>query len=155
MYIGQITTKKGVHKRKFAYSKKAGSAYHWTYVKRAINTKKRKLIAEGMEQAIAKKKYIKYDNGDKSTKMFDDLKPLKFNISKLAKKTYVNCCNLASICCRYAGISTPRKSSSLTLHNKWSDKDFKRLPYKEGMKLSKGDVLISTTTPKPHTAVVL
>ena len=100
MKIGQITTKKGVHSRSFPYSSNTGSAYHWTYVMRA-DKKYRLLIAEGMEKAIKKKKKIKYSNGSKCCQLYDDVKP-KFDVSKLNKKSYVNCSVLASICCRYA-----------------------------------------------------
>lgn len=156
MYIGNITSKRGVHKRKFKYSAQTGSAWHWTYVIRAKNADKRKLIAKGMENAIANSKLIKYSNASKkNTALYNAVKPYKFDCRKLKKKTTVNCSALASICARYAGYKTPRRSSSLTIHKTWKDKGFKVLKYKKGMKLYRGDVLISTTRPSPHTAVVL
>ena len=155
MYIGQMTRKRGAEKRKFKYNPNVKGNYHWTYVMRYPNATKRKKIAEGMELAIKKKKYIKYSNGSKSTKVYDYVKTLKWNIGKIAKKTYTNCCVLASVACRYAGIATPKKSSSLTLHKKWTKYGFKRIKYKKGMKLYRGDILVCTTKYHPHTAVVL
>lgn len=147
MYIGEIVHK-GVRKRKFKYKPNTYSG--WNYVMRAPKDK-RELIAQGMELAIKNKSKIKYDNGSKSGRLYDDTKP-KFDF-RLTKKTYTNCSALASVCCRYAGIKTPKKSSSLTLHKKWTG--FKRIKYKQGMKLYRGDVLVRCKYPSPHTAVVL
>lgn len=151
--IGHITKSHSrPYKRSFKYSSFYGSAYHWTHVLRHPNIEKRELIAQGMEECIKKRKYIKYSNGKKSADLYDNVKP-KFNISKLSKKVWANCCNLVSVCCRYAGLNTPRKCDSRTVPETF--KEFTRTKYKNGMKLKRGDILVSTTMPKCHTAVYL
>ena len=103
--------RKGIQTRKFPYSKKKGSAYHWTYVLRAKDPKKRELIAVDMERAVKKAKYIKYSNeSKKNAKLYDAVDEKKFNCSTVKKRTYTNCCNLVSVACNFAGIKTPRKN---------------------------------------------
>ena len=151
--IGHITkTKNRPYKRSFKYSSFYGSAYHWTHVLRHPDKEKRELIAKGMELAIEQKKWIRYSNGNKSVSLFDALK-VKFKIKSLHKRVYANCCNLVSVCCRYAGLNTPRKCDSRTVPKTF--KGFTRIKYKNGMKLKRGDILVSTTMPKCHTAVYL
>lgn len=145
-------TSKGVNKRSTPYNTNEGSAYHWTYVMRYPNTEVRELIAEGMEHALSAKAMIGYDNGSKSTKLFTDTKP-HYDCKRLKKKSYANCCNLVSVACRYAGIKTPKSLNSLTLHKTLTNYGFKRIKFEKGMKLYRGDILVSSTRPKPHTAV--
>lgn len=154
-YIAQAV-RKGIKKRTFPYSKKKGKAYHWTYVLRAKDKDKRELIAKGMERAVRCKK-IKYSNeSSRNAALFDAVKKYKFDCMKLKKTTTTNCCNLASVACRYAGIKTPRKSSSRTLPTKWKKYGFTVYKYKKGKtKLRRGDILVATIKPKVHTAVYL
>jgi len=155
-YIAQAI-RKGVVRRKFPYSKKKGHAYHWTYVLRAKDPKKRELIARGMERAIKRKRLIKYSNkADKNALLYDTVKSKKFDPLRVSKETTTNCCNLVSVACRYAGLKTPRKSSARTLPQKWEKYGFKVIPYKHGKtKLMRGDILDANEKPKVHTAVYL
>ena len=153
--IAQATKKKGIHIRKFVYSKKKGSAYHWTRIIRAVDPTARELIARGMEKAVACKE-IKYSNKKgKNCKLYDAAKKVGFDCSKLKKKTTTNCCNLVSVACRYAGLKTPKKSSATTLPKKWKKiSGLTVLKYK-GTKKQRGDILNDSTKPKVHTAVYL
>lgn len=154
-YMAQAI-RKGIKTRTFKYNKKSGTAYHWTYVLRAKDPKKRELIAKGMERAVKCGK-IKYSNeSSKNAKLFDSVKGNKFDPMKLTKTTTTNCCNLASVACRYAGMKTPRKSSARTLPEKWKKYGFEVIKYKKGQtKLKRGDILDATIKPKVHTAVYL
>lgn len=144
-------TRKCVGTRKFPYNADKTKSYHWTYVLRHPKGDK---IAEGMELALKTKSKIKYDNGSKSTQLYTIMKPLKWDMSKLTKTAYVNCCVIVSIACRYAGIKTPKKCSSRTMYKQWKKYGFEIIPYKKGMKLKRGDILTCTTQEHPHTAVV-
>ena len=155
-YIVQANRKRGVAYRKFPYSKKKGSAYHWKYVLRAKDKRRRELIARGAEyEAICKK--IKYSNEKNSNaRLYDDVKPYKFNCLKLKKKSYTNCCNGASVACRYAGIKTPRKSSARTLPSTWKKTGaFYIGKYKGHKHLKRGDTVDANEKPKVHTATYI
>lgn len=153
-YIAQAI-RRGIKKRRFPYSRKTGSAYHWTYVLRAKDPKKRELIAKAMEKAV-KNKGLSYSNTrEGNADLWDKAKKHKWDISKVKRAT-TNCCNLVSTACRSAGIKTPRKSSAKTLPKKWKKYGFEVIPYRhEKTKLKRGDILDSSTEPKPHTAVYL
>lgn len=151
--IGHLTHK-GVHKAKYKYKNPTSSTFHWTYIVRHPRKKKRELIARGMEECLNKRKYIKYSNGKKSVDLYDKLKP-KFNISKLSKKTWANCCNIVSVCCRYAGLKTPRKCDSRTVPKEFEKIGFKVIKYSKDKKLYRGDILVSTTMPHCHTVIYL
>lgn len=148
--------RKGIRTQRFKYAKTDGKAYHWTYVLRAKDRKKRELIAEGMEKAVKCGK-IKYSNdADRNARLYDAVKNYHFNCAKLKKHTTTNCCNLASVACRYAGIKTPRKNSARTIPEKWEKYGFKVIRYKHGKtKLLRGDILDASHKPKVHTAVYL
>ena len=153
-YIGQATKKHGIAYRKLPYSKKKGSAYHWTYIIRATDKAKRKRIAEGMRRAIGCRK-IKYSNDSRyNARLYDDVAKYGFDCAKLKKTSYTNCINLLSVCFRYAGLKTPRKSSARTAPQKWSKvKGIKVYRYKHGKsKLHVGDGLDATQKPKVHAA---
>lgn len=155
--IAQATPKHGIAYRKLPYSKVRGTAYHWRYVIRATGKARRKLIAKGIENAVECRK-VKYSNkGKTNAKLYDDTKPYRFNCLKLKKKSSTNCCNLASVACRYAGIHTPRKSSARTLPQKWAKvKGLKVYRYHHGRtKLRRGDILDADIKPKVHTAVYI
>ena len=146
--------RRGLEIRPLPYSKTPGTAYHWTYVLRAKDPKKRELIARGMEYAVAKNNLITYSNeAAKNAVLFDRVEPLKFDCRKLKKRATTNCCNLVSTACRFAGIKTPRKSSAATLPQKWKKYGFDVIPYKDGKtKLLRGDILDASIKPKVHTA---
>lgn len=153
VYIAQATRKKGIAYRKLPYTKKAGTAYHWTYVIRATNPKVRKLIAQGLINGVECKK-IRYSNeSNTNAQLYDDTKKYKFNCLKLKTTSYTNCCNFVSVGMRFAGIHTPRKSSARTLPQKWAKVDgLKVYRYRHGKtKLLKGDVLDASQKPKVHT----
>ena len=155
-YMAQAV-RKGIRKQKFKYAKTKGTAYHWTYVLRAKDPKKRELIAVDMERAVKKANYIKYSNESKrNARLYDEVDGKGFNCSKVKKRTYTNCCNLVSVACNFAGIPTPRKSSARTIPTKWAKYDFEIIPYKHGKtKLMRGDILDANIKPKVHTAVYL
>lgn len=148
--------RKGIVIRTLPYSKKSGSAYHWTYVLRAKDKKKRERIAQGMERAVKCKKISYSNTADRNARLFDAVKPYGFDCMKLKKKTTTNCCNLASVACNFAGIPTPRKNTASNLPSKWAKYGFRVIPYHHGKtKLLRGDILDSTIKPKVHTAVYL
>ena len=148
--------RKGIQIRKFPYSKKKGSAYHWTYVLRAKDESKRDKIAKGMEKAVKCGKISYSNTKEKNAALFDAVKKYGFDCSKLKKRTTTNCCNLASVACNYAGIKTPRKNNSRTVVKKWAPLGFKVIKYKhKKTKLKRGDILVASQKPKPHVAVYL
>lgn len=152
--------RKGIRSQKFKYSKTKGTAYHWTYVIRAKDPKKRELIAVGMERAVKRNKYIKYSNeSKKNAKLYDAVKGKKFNCLKVKKRTYTNCINLVSVACNFAGIKTPRKSTARTAPEKWVEAhpdELERFKYVHGKtKLIRGDILDATLKPKVHAAAYL
>lgn len=155
-YMAQAI-RKGITRRTFKYNSKKGTAYHWTYILRAKDKRKRELIARGIERAVKNNKRISYSNeAKKNARLFDAVKPLGFDCLRLRKRATTNCCNLASVACRYAGIKTPRKSSARTLPHKWEKYGFYVIPYKHGKtKLKRGDILDATIKPKVHTAIYL
>lgn len=146
--------RKGIVIRTLPYSKKSGSAYHWTYVLRAKDKKKRERIAQGMERAVKCKKITYSNEASKNARLFDAVKPYGFDCMKLKKRTTTNCCNLVSVACRYAGMKTPRKSSARTMCSKWKKYGFKCMKF-TGKRLQRGDILVDVTEPKVHTAVFL
>lgn len=148
--------RKGIQIRKFPYSKKKGTAYHWTYVLRAKDESKRDKIAKGMEKAVKCGKISYSNTKEKNAALFDAVKSKGFDCSKLKKKTTTNCCNLASVACNYAGIKTPRKNNSRTVVTKWAPLGFQVIKYKyKKTKLKRGDILVASQKPKPHVAVYL
>lgn len=148
--------RKGIQIRKLPYSKKKGSAYHWTYVLRAKDESKRDKIAKGMEKAVKCGKISYSNTKEKNAALFDAVKSKGFDCSKLKKKTTTNCCNLASVACNYAGIKTPRKNNSRTVVKKWAPLGFQVIKYKhKKTKLKRGDILVASQKPKPHVAVYL
>lgn len=148
--------RKGIQTRKFPYSKKKGSAYHWTYVLRAIDESKQDKIAKGMEKAVKCGKISYSNKKEKNANLYDKVKDKGFDCSKLKKKTTTNCCNLASVACNYAGIKTPRKNNSRTIAEKWASLGFQVIKYKhKKTKLKRGDILVASQKPKPHVAVYL
>lgn len=153
-YIAQAV-RRGIVKRRFPYSKKPGRAYHWTYVLRAVDPAKRELIARAMERAV-KNEGLSYSNtAEGNAVLFDKAKKYHYDPGKVRRAT-TNCCNLASVACRYAGLKTPRKSSARTLPEKWEKYGFKVFRYHHGKtKLKRGDILDASIKPKVHTAVYL
>ena len=148
--------RRGILIRTFPYSKRIGRAYHWTYVLRAKDKKKRELIAKGMEYAVACKRISYSNEPSKNAVLFDLAKPYKFDCRRLKRKATTNCCNLVSVACRYAGIPTPRKNTATTLPQKWEQYGFYVFRYKHGVtKLKRGDILDANVKPKVHTAVYL
>lgn len=152
-YMAQAV-RKGIKKQKYKYSKSKKSAYHWSYVLRAKDSSKRGKIAQGMEKAVACHKISYSNSGKKNAKLYDKVKGVGFDCSKLKSKATTNCCNLVSVACNYAGIRTPRKSSARTMMSKWKKYGLKCMKFK-GTKLQRGDILVDNTEPKPHTAVYL
>ena len=152
-YMAQAI-RKGIRKQKYVYNKSKNSAYHWSYVLRATDPQKRKLIAQGMEKAVNCKKISYSNEAAKNANLYDNVKAVGFDCSKLAKRSTTNCCNLVSVACNYAGIKIPRKSSARTMMNKWPQYGLKRYRF-TGKHLQRGDILVDCTEPKVHTAVYL
>ena len=151
-YMAQAV-KKGIKKQKYTYSKSKKSAYHWNYVLIAEDSNKLELIAQGMEKAVKCGKISYSNDGKKNAALYDAVKGIGFDCSKLKKKTTTNCCNLVSVACNYAGIKTPRKSSARTMASKWQKYGFKCRKF-TGKHLKRGYILVDSTEPK-HTAVYL
>lgn len=152
-YMAQAI-RKGIRKQKYTYNKSKKSAYHWSYVLRAKDKEKRELIAQGMEKAVACKKLSYSNTKEKNADAWDKASKVGFDCSKLKSKGTINCVNLVSIACNYAGIKTPRKSSARTMASKWTSKGLKRYKF-TGKSLQRGDILVDCTEPKVHTAVYL
>ena len=146
--------RKGIRIQDYKYSKSKKSAYHWSYVLRATDAKKRNKIAEGMEKAVRCGKVSYSNDSKKNANLYDKTKGIGFDCSKLKSKATTNCCNLVSVACNYAGIKTPRKSSARTMMNKWPQYGFKKYKF-TGKHLQRGDILVDCTEPKVHTAVYL
>lgn len=156
-YIAQATRKKGIAFRKLPYSRKAGTAYHWTYVIRATDPKARKAIVADAKAAVKSGK-IRYSNeAATNAKLYEDTKKHKFDCSKLKKKSSTNCINYASVCCRFAGLKTPRKSSAASMVRTWKDvRGLKIIRYRHGKtKLRAGDLLDASQKPSCHVAIYI
>ena len=152
-YMAQAI-RKGIRKQKYTYNKSKKSAYHWAYVLRAKDKAQRELIAKGMEKAVACGKITYSNDSKKNANLYDKVKGLGFDCSKLKSKATTNCCNLVSVACNYAGIKTPRKSSARTMASKWKGLGFNCYRF-TGKHLQRGDILVDNTEPKVHTAVYL
>lgn len=148
---------KTVRSYKATYSSSKSNRYHWTYVIHATDKTKRNKIAYNMENAIRKAGYISYsDQKPKSYTLYTDLENKNFDCSKLKKNTSTNCCNLASVCCNYAGYSVPKNLSSTKLNKQFKDiKGFEVKKYGKSLPIYRGDILVNTESDGAHTCVAL
>ena len=126
----------------------------WVVI-RPKDSKKAEKIAKNMEYACGSK-YVGYDQGQNTT-LYNAVKPLDFDISKLRTMCETDCARLVRVCVKYAGINagdfytgteveTLRKTGEFEILT--SDKYCKSSSY-----LKRGDILVTKT--KGHTVVVL
>lgn len=126
----------------------------WVLI-RAKDPKAREMIAKDMEYACANK-LIGYDQSQNRT-LYDVVKPLGFDCSKVKTACETDCAQLVRVCVRYAGIDcgdfyTVTEKDVLQKTGKFdiytSAKYCKSSDY-----LLRGDILVTKT--KGHTVVVL
>lgn len=112
-------------------------------------------IAEDMEYAC-ESKYVGYDQGQNTT-LYNAVKSLDFDISKLRVMCETDCARLVRVCVKYAGVDvadfyTGNEVDALKATGEFeiltSDKYCKSSDY-----LKRGDILVTKT--KGHTVVVL
>ena len=126
----------------------------WVVI-RPKDSKKAEKIAKNMEYACDSK-YVGYDQGQNTT-LYNAVKSLDFDISKLKTMCETDCARLVRVCVKYAGINagdfytateveTLRKTGEFEIFT--SDKYCKSSDY-----LKRGDILVTKT--KGHTVVVL
>ena len=124
-------------------------------VLRAIDDEARELIAQNMEYACDSA-YVGYDQSQNQT-LYQAVKNLGFDISKLTKKCETDCARLVRVCVRYAGIKcddfyTATLKKVLKATGKF--KVYTSAKYcKSSDYLKRGDILVTKT--KGHTVVVL
>lgn len=124
-------------------------------VLRAIDSEARELIARNMEYACDSA-YVGYDQSQNQT-LYQAVKDLGFDISKLEIKCETDCARLVRVCVRFAGIKcndfytgTLRK----VLEDTEKFKVYTSAKYcKSSDYLRRGDILVTKT--KGHTVVVL
>lgn len=141
----------------WTYSATKGSPYHWEYVFRAKDKEVAKKIAKSMREACAND-HIGYDldSHDRGT-LFEEAKKVGWDISKVTKNCETSCVDLVSVCCRSAGIKTPKYWASVNVYKDLMATDkFKCFTSKEyvasSAKLEEGDILVSPNA--PHSAAV-
>lgn len=112
-------------------------------------------IAKNME-AACESKYIGYDQGQNYT-LYQAVKPLGYDISKLKTYCETDCARLVRVCVLYAGINAPdfyTGNMKDALINTGAFTLFTSSDYcNSSKKLRRGDILV--TRSKGHTVVVL
>lgn len=130
----------------------------WTLI-RAKSAEAREKIAQDMEWAV-NSKFIGYDQSQNRT-LYDVVKPLGFNCSKVKTYCETDCAQLVRVCVRYAGIDcgdfyTANEVAALKKTGKF-DIYTDSMYCKSSDYLLRGDILV-TGNPinvKGHTVVVL
>lgn len=153
---------KEVCKSTFKYSSSSTSCYNWTYVFRPKDSKKAEKAASMCEKAIANNNIGYSKSGEteygKDKAMTKLAKAVNYDLSKIKVKCGLSCGDLICLCNHYAGLSTCYIGSGLGLAKKYSKSSkFTRIPYKKGMALKRGDVLITAHAngKNNHVAMVL
>ena len=153
---------KEVTKSKFKYSTSSTSCFNWTYVFRPKDEAKAEKAASMCEKAIANNNIGYNSHGEtaygKSRAMTKLAKAVDYDLSKITTKCGLSCGDLICLCNHFAGLSTCYIGSGLGLAKKYSQSSkFTRIPYKKGMELKRGDVIITAHSngKNNHVAMVL
>ncbi len=121
------------------------------YVIRANSDTVRERIAQAMEWACAND-YIGYDQYQRDT-LYNAVKSLNFDISKLNKAVETDCSALVRVCVNYAGIGVGDFNTASELSTLIVTGAFKRVDVSLPAGLKRGDILVTKT--KGHTVVAL
>ena len=151
---------KEVTKSAFKYSSSATSAYNWTYVFRPKDSAKAEKAASMCEKAIANNNIGYNKKGEtaygKDRAMSKLAKAAKYDLSKIKVKCGLSCGDLICLCNRYAGLSTCYIGRGLLLANSLKkNANFTCIPYKAGVELKRGDVLITAHSNGKYNHVVM
>lgn len=153
---------KEVTKSSLKYSTSSTSPFNWTYVFRPKDEAKAEKAASMCEKAIANNAIGYNSHGEtaygKDRAMTKLAKAVNYDLSKITTKCGLSCGDLICLCNHWAGLSTCYIGSGLQLANKYKQSSkFDCLPYKKGMELKRGDVLITAHSngKNNHVAMVL
>lgn len=151
---------KEVCKTAFTYKTSNTSVYNWTYVFRPKDIAKANKAASMCEKAIANnnigycsKGETKYGKDRAMTKL---AKKANYDLSKIEVKCGCSCGDLICLCNQYAGLSKCYIGSGKQLAAKYKkNKNFECIPYKKGIQLYRGDVLITAHSNGKNNHVVM
>lgn len=151
---------KEVCKSSFTYSASSSSPYNWTYVFRPKDIAKANKAATMCEKAIANNNIGYNSHGEtaygKAKAMTKLAKAVNYDLSKITTKCGLSCGDLICLCNHYAGLSTCYIGSGKPLAaNLKKNSNFTCLPYKKGMQLYRGDVLITAHSNGKNNHVVM
>ena len=133
-----------VCKTGFSYS--SSGPFNWTYVFRAKDRNKANMAANMCEMALKNNNIGYCKNGSKyGSRAANKLAAaVDYDLSKITTKTGLSCGDLICLCNHYAGLSDCYDGSGLGLSKKYKNNDnFECLSYHRGMKLLRGDVVIT------------
>ena len=126
----------------------------WVVI-RPKDSKKAEKIAKNMEYACDSK-YVGYDQSQNKT-LYNAVKELGFDISKLKKMCETDCARLVRVCVKYAGINASDFYTETEVETLKATGEFDILTSDKYCKssdfLKRGDILV--TQKKGHTVVVL
>ena len=149
-----------VKKSSFTYKTSSTSVYNWTYVFRPKDIAKANKAADMCEKAIANNAIGYNKNGEtaygKARAMSKLAKAAKYDLSKITTKCGLSCGDLICLCNHWAGLSTCYQGSGLGLAKSLKkNSNFECIPYKKGMQLYRGDVLITAHSNGKNNHVVM
>ncbi|MGX8774060.1 MAG: fibronectin type III domain-containing protein [Bacillota bacterium] len=133
-----------VCKSKFSYS--SSGRFNWTYVFRPKDRSKANAAANMCEMAMKNNNIGYCRNGSKyGSHAADKLaRAVDYDLSKITVRTGLSCGDLICLCNHYAGLSECYDGSGLGLSRKYrANSNFTTIRYKRGMKLLRGDVVIT------------
>lgn len=144
-----------VTKSSFSYSTSSTSPYNWTYVFRPKDGAKAEKAASMCLKAVANNNIGYSHNGEgeygKAKAMTKLAKAVNYDLSKINVKCGLSCGDLVCLCNHYAGLSTCYIGRGLQLANELKkNNNFECIPYKKGMKLKRGDTLITAHSNGKH-----
>lgn len=151
---------KEVCKSSFTYSASNTSPYDWTYVFRPKNITKANKAASMCEKAIANNNIGYNSHGEtaygSARAMTKLAKAVGYDLSKIKTKCGCSCGDLICLCNHWAGLSTCYIGSGKQLaENLKKNSNFSCMKYSKGMKLYRGDVLITAHSNGKHNHVVM
>ncbi|MBE6029453.1 MAG: hypothetical protein E7226_04795 [Clostridiales bacterium] len=135
---------KEVCKSGFSYS--SSGRFNWTYVFRPKDRNKANTAANMCELALKNNNIGYCRNGSKYGSRAPDklARAVDYDLSKITTKTGLSCGDLICLCNHYAGLSECYDGSGLGLANKYKqNSNFECIRYQRGMKLLRGDVVIT------------
>lgn len=151
---------KEVCKTGFTYSSSPKSVYNWTYVFRPKSAAKANKAADMCEKGIANNNIGYNSHGEtaygKARAMTKLAAAAGYDLSKIKTKCGLSCGDLICLCNRWAGLSKCYQGSGLALAKALKkNSNFTCLPYKKGMQLYRGDVLITAHSNGKNNHVVM